>query len=184
MQRISRDTITRNISEILGTNPEQTLTKFDPERKNNATTTAKLQIPEHQRFYVWREQQWSALIDSIMDNYPLPLLVATQHNINSKIVWYIQEGQQRLITIQNFMRGMFKWKNKSYSDLNEEEKRIFLCYKVNLEVIDEPTPEQVAEIFERLNSGKSLTDNDKFWNRRASPVVSFIINKCSLFLYK
>ena len=177
MQRISRDTITRNISEILGTNPEQTLTKFDPERKNNATTTAKLQIPEHQRFYVWREQQWSALIDSIMDNYPLPLLVATQHNINSKIVWYIQDGQQRLITIQNFMRGMFKWKNKSYSDLNEEEKRIFLCYKVNLEVIDEPTPEQVAEIFERLNSGKSLTDNDKFWNRRASPVVSFIINE-------
>jgi len=175
--RISRDTITRNISEILGTTPEHTRSKFEPERNNNATSPAKMQIPEHQRFYVWTEPRWVALIDSIMDNYPLPLIVATQHNINGKNIWYIQDGQQRLITLQNFMQGNFKWKNKSYSELTEDERRIFLCYKVNIEVIDEPTPEQVAEIFERLNNGKSLTDNDKFWNRRESPVVSFVLNE-------
>jgi len=175
--RISRDTITRNISEILGTNAEQTRSKFEPNRNNNTTSIAKLQIPEHQRFYVWTEPRWLALIDSIMDNYPLPLIVITQHNINSKIVWYIQDGQQRLTTIQKFMLGEFKWKNKTYLELNEDEKCIFLCYKVNIEIIDEPTPEQVAEIFERLNNGKSLTDNDKFWNRRESPVVSFILRE-------
>lgn len=175
--RISRDTITRNISEILGTNAEQTRSKFEPNRNNNTTSIAKLQIPEHQRFYVWTEPRWLALIDSIMDNYPLPLIVITQHNINSKIVWYIQDGQQRLTTIQKFMLGEFKWKNKTYLELTEDERCIFLCYKVNIEIIDEPTPEQVAEIFERLNNGKSLTDNDKFWNRRESPVVSFILRE-------
>jgi hypothetical protein len=175
--RISRDTISRSISEILGTNAEQTRSKFEPNRNNNTTSIAKLQIPEHQRFYVWTEPRWLALIDSIMDNYPLPLIVITQHNINSKIVWYIQDGQQRLTTIQKFMLGEFKWKNKTYLELTEDERCIFLCYKVNIEIIDEPTSEQVADLFERLNNGQSLTDNDKFWNRRESPVVSFILRE-------
>lgn len=27
----------------------------------------------------------------------------------------------------------------------------------------------ICEIFERLNSGKPLTDNDKYWNRKETP---------------
>jgi len=60
--------------------------------------------------------------------------------------------------------------------LSMDEKLVFLGYKINCEIIEDPTPDQVAEIFERLNCGKPLTDNDKFWNRRNSTVIDFIMN--------
>jgi hypothetical protein len=48
---------------------------------------------------------------------------------------------------------------------------------VTCEIIQNPTTDQIAEIFERLNCGKPLTDNDKFWNRRESPAVSFALTE-------
>jgi len=81
------------------------------------------------------------------------------------------------MTLQKFILGDFKWNDKTFDELSPEERRLFLSYKINCEIIDEPTPDQIADIFERLNCGKPLTDNDKFYNRRESPVVSFIKNE-------
>lgn len=183
MQRLNRDTISRTIGELLGENPEQTYLKFEPRREHNETTLALLRIPEHQRFYVWSESRKSPLIDSVMENCPLPLMVLTQEIKNGRIAWDVQDGQQRLMTLQKFILGEFKWENKYegipkyYNELSSEEKRVFLSYKINCEIIYQPSPDQVADIFERLNCGKPLTDNDKFWNRRESPVVSFILKE-------
>jgi hypothetical protein len=189
MQRLNRDTISRTIGELIGETPDQTKDKFESERVKNETTKAKLRIPEHQRYYVWPESHKSHLIDSVMENCPLPLMVFTQHIKDGRVVWFIQDGQQRLTTLQHFILGKFPWKNKYerdvngnstekyYNDLSSEEKRLFLSYKINCEIIDEPTPDQVSDIFERLNCGKPLTDNDKFFNRRDSPVISFILNE-------
>lgn len=183
MQRLNRDTISRTIGELLGENPEQTYLKFEPRREHNETTLALLRIPEHQRFYVWSESRKSPLIDSVMENCPLPLMVLTQDIKNGRIAWDVQDGQQRLMTLQKFILGEFKWENKYegiskyYNELSSEEKRMFLSYKINCEIIYQPSPDQVADIFERLNCGKPLTDNDKFYNRRDSPVVSFILKE-------
>lgn len=183
MQRLNRDTISRTIGELLGESQEQTYLKFEPRREHNETTTALLRIPEHQRFYVWSESRKSPLIDSVMENCPLPLMVLTQDIKNGRIAWDVQDGQQRLMTLQKFILGEFKWENKYegiskyYNELTSEEKRMFLSYKINCEIIYQPSPDQVADIFERLNCGKPLTDNDKFYNRRDSPVVSFILKE-------
>ena len=32
----------------------------------------------------------------------------------------------------------------------------------------------ICEIFERLNSGKPLTDNDKYWNRKEAPAMQLL----------
>jgi len=189
MPRLSRDTITRTVAELIGENPDTTFNYFQPNREHNGTTQAKLRIPEHQRFYVWPESRKSPLVDSVMENCPLPLMVFTSHIIDNKVVWYIQDGQQRLMTLQKFMLGEFKWENKEevdgdghviskyFNELAAEEKRMFLSYKITCEVIENPTPDQVADIFERLNCGKPLSDNDKFFNRRESPVISFILGE-------
>lgn len=177
MPRFNRDTISRTIAELIGENSTQTYEKFEPRREHNDTTIAKLRIPEHQRFYVWGDNRKSPLIDSVMENCPLPLMVFTQHILGGRVVWFVQDGQQRLMTLQKFILGEFKWNNKTFDELSSEERRLFLSYKINCEIIDEPTPDQIADIFERLNCGKPLTDNDKFYNRRESPVVSFIKNE-------
>lgn len=184
-QRLNRDTHQKSISDLIGTKPENTKKYFEPMRESErvlvktagADSTAKLQIPEHQRFYVWLESKQISLIDSVMVNNPIPLMVFTEEIVNGRIVTFVQDGQQRLITLQKFMLGHFIWNGKTFDQFDEEERYNFLSYKITCETIKHPTIEQISEIFERLNSGKPLTDNDKFWNRRAAPMVSFALDE-------
>jgi hypothetical protein len=184
MQPVTRISTSHDIKYLLGTSPENTFLNFEPNRHANSTD-ARIRIPEHQRYYCWDTSKQEPLIDTIMTGYPMPLMVLTQHNmpttsggINStNRLLHVQDGQQRLITLQNYILDKFTWNHKKYSELSMDEKLVFLGYKINCEIIDDPTPDQVAEIFERLNCGKPLTDNDKFWNRRNSPVIHFILNQ-------
>jgi hypothetical protein len=193
LARIERSNIRKTVSELIGSNPEDTLIKFEANRdNNNAANSPKLQIPTHQRFYVWPQKNWSNLIDSIMCNFPLPLMVFTNEMVatdeikNGKRVcknfWYIQDGQQRLITLQQFILGKFPWEKFDgtpvyFKDLSDAERNQFLNFELSFELVDDPTLEQVACIFERLNCGKPLTDNDKFWNRRETQIIKFILEE-------
>lgn len=174
--RLNRMTVQRDIRSLIGTNAANTKTKFEPNRDNDATT-ASLRVPPHQRFYVWPEQKRHLLVDSIMNNCPLPLMVFTEQVINGGSAWFVQDGQQRLITLQKFIMGEFTWNEKRYDELDDDDRLNFLGYTVTCEIIKNPTQDQIANIFERLNCGKPLTDNDKFWNRRESAVVSFTMNE-------
>ena len=191
--RLIRVTSQKTIRDLIGSKPENTKKYFEPMRESDrfhdikrkksneeildVTSDAILQIPEHQRFYVWTEAKQVPLIDSIMIDNPIPLMVFTEEVINGKIITFVQDGQQRLITIQKFMLGEFQWNEKNYENFDEDERYNFLGYKITCETIKNPTVEQISDIFERLNSGKPLTDNDKFWNRRASPRVSFALDE-------
>lgn len=172
---VNRTTTTYDIKSLIGTTEENTKTYFEPNR--DTKTEAKIRIPEHQRYYCWDSSKQEPLIDTIMTGYPMPLMVFTEHTINGSSIFNVQDGQQRLITLQNYILGHYTWNNKRYSDLSMDEKLVFLGYKISCEVIKDPTENQIAEIFERLNSGKPLTDNDKFWNRRNLPVIQFLFNE-------
>ena len=176
MNRLNRMTVQNDIRSLIGTNASNTKSRFEPER-TSTSTQAKLRIPDHQRFYIWGESNQVALIDSIMKNSPLPLMVFTEQFIGSSTTWFVQDGQQRLITMQKYMMGEFTWNGQRYANLEEDDRLNFLSYKVTCEIIQNPTTDQIAEIFERLNCGKPLTDNDKFWNRRESPAVSFALTE-------
>jgi len=165
-----------DIKTLLGRRADTTKSMFEPVRTNSATT-AKIRIPEHQRFYVWVLQQQQQLIHTILSNYPMPTFVFTDEMVDGKPVRFVQDGQQRLTTIQNYILGEFSCNDKYYTELSEDERSTFLDYQLSCEIITNPTHEQIAEIFERLNAGKPLTDNDKFWNRRSSPLVSFVFNE-------
>lgn len=174
---LNRMTVQRDIRSLIGTNASNTKSKFEPNRENE-TTVANLRVPPHQRFYVWPESKRSLLVDSIMNNCPLPLMVFTEQIIQtSGSAWFVQDGQQRLITLQKFIMGEFTWNEKRYDELDDDDRLNFLGYTVTCEIIKNPTQDQIANIFERLNCGKPLTDNDKFWNRRDSETVSFTINE-------
>jgi len=175
-KQVTRISTSHDIKYLLGTCPENTLLNFEPNRDINSSE-ARIRIPEHQRYYCWDVSKQEPLIDTVMTGYPMPLMVLTQHTVHTgSRLLHVQDGQQRLITLQNYIFDKFTWNNKKYSELSMDEKLVFLGYKINCEIIEDPTPDQVAEIFERLNCGKPLTDNDKFWNRRNSTVIDFIMN--------
>ena len=175
-QRLKRDTLQKKIVDLIGSCIDDTKAVFEPNR-SDANTPALLRIPEHQRFYVWPESKKSLLVDSIMNNCPLPLMVFTEQPVNGETIWFVQDGQQRLITLQKFIMGEFLWNKKRYDELTMTDRLHFLGYTVTCEIIKNPTVDQIADIFERLNCGKPLTDNDKFWNRKDSAVVSFTLNE-------
>ena len=172
--KVLRTSEIKSIADLLGDSAENTTEYFQCDRD---IKNALILIPQHQRYYVWSKSQQESLIDSIMNNFPMPLLVFTEYVENNKQIWYVQDGQQRLTTIQRFIQGKFKWNNKNFEGLDNRESRAFLGYQIACSIIKSPTDAQVADIFERLNKGKTLSHNDKFYNRKNEPIIDFTINE-------
>lgn len=172
--KVLRTSEIKSIADLLGDSAENTTEYFQCDRD---IKNALILIPEHQRYYVWTKSHQESLIDSIMNNFPMPLLVFTEYVENNKQIWYVQDGQQRLTTIQRFIQGKFEWNGKKFEDLTNRESRAFLGYQIACSIIKSPTDAQVADIFERLNKGKTLSHNDKFYNRKNEHIIDFTINE-------
>ena len=62
---------------------------------------------------------------------------------------------------------------RKFSELSAAMQQNFMNYQVTLEIFSgrQITHDQIAEIFNRLNSGKPLGDNDKYYARMNSPIL-------------
>jgi hypothetical protein len=171
--------ITRSIfqiSAIIGDSPETTKNMFDPREDRTKQSSSLYIVPDNQRFDAWTDDnKKSALIDSVMKNYPMPSFVMSRHRDGDKDVHHIQDGQQRLRTFQKYILGKFPWNGKKFSELSRQEERNFLTYQINCDIIADANRKELSVIFERINSGKPLTDNDKYHNRIESNVLTFIM---------
>ena len=68
--------------------------------------------PEFQRTYIWREPMKSELILSIIEKYPIGNIILYQkpnpdpdNIIDSEFIWETVDGQQRLLTIKEFIEN-------------------------------------------------------------------------------
>ena len=174
LMRITRSIF--QISNIVGDSPETTKNMFDPREDRSIQSPAPYVVPDNQRFDAWTDDnKKSDLIDSVMKNYPMPSFVMSRHRIGDRDVHHIQDGQQRLRTFQKYILGKFTWNGKKFSELSRQEERTFLTYQINCDVIADANRHELSIIFERINSGKPLTDNEKFHNRIESNVLTFIM---------
>ncbi|MCS4531535.1 DUF262 domain-containing protein [Corynebacterium sp. ES2730-CONJ] len=120
-----------------------------------------------QRTFVWKKPQQDRFIESILLGYPIPnIFLVKQQEEN----FLVLDGQQRLITLQNFLPGeggdgkKFKlenvseqFKGKAYFDLEPRLQRKLKNSLIQA-IILSTTPKAanhraVYQIFERLNSG-------------------------------
>ena len=69
------------------------------------------EIPFFQRRYVWEEENWKELLDSLSDADDCPFLgsIILKENKDSEdnIFWTVIDGQQRLTTLSILMRACF-----------------------------------------------------------------------------
>ncbi len=135
-----------------------------------------------QRNYVWKIEQQSMLIDSILRGYPVPDIYANRTEAHTEkgtkyYVYDVLDGQQRLTTIARFVAGKFALKGLPefedeegnsvdlndcyYDDLDENYKEVLNNFTFRIQYYDNMDDESVAEIFRRLNNGKSLTNIEK-----------------------
>ena len=177
---VIREHTSRSLISLIS--PDQ----FDPNDRVGSQKTYR--VPEHQRYPSWSQVNKERLVDSVMANWIIGQITLTKHNEQSGEEYFnVQDGQTRMGALQEFVMDEFPWNGKLYSEMTAEERARFNNYTVQLDIFKkERTMSQtdfnrvICEIFERLNNGKPLTDNDKYWNRSDTPAMQLLNRlKCS-----
>lgn len=138
----------------------------------------KYRIPEHQRFQKWNKTKKQRIVETVLSNFPMSGIIVSRHVEDAETYYDIEDGQSRLTILQQFYNNKFPIKVGSssfkFSELEFEYQNKFEEYKINIEVIDGASKEMITDIFERLQEGKPLKDEDKYWNRKDdAPLVKY-----------
>jgi hypothetical protein len=164
--------------------------------------------PEYQRGIAWTKHQRAMLVDSVLRGYPLPRFYfqkksATDPFGNQSVVLEVIDGQQRLIALSNYRADHWAlfdpkdpkvhlpaairrlpcpWAGRTFSALPDDLKQRFLTTKLPCVVIEQfDTPEEVRDIFIRLQAGTALTRQQvrDAWPGNVGPFVESLAGKMS-----
>lgn len=136
-------------------------------------------VPQHQRFYLWDKTQREKLVTTIVRGFPMPNVIISKGKHRGE--YGVEDGQQRLTTIFLYMLNCFPvmvGDHKVYYDAvpSKKSEKCFVLeqlglksffddYEMQVQDIAGAGPDEISEIFERLNSGRPLSDGDRYWNR-------------------
>lgn len=134
--------------------------------------------PELQRKYVWDKVEASRFIESILLGLPVPSVFLAQSGSQKLIV----DGYQRIMTVYDYMRGIFstdkkvfrlsnsekinaRWRNKAFSELSTDDQRKIKSTTIHAIIFEQKKPENdgtsLYQVFERINtSGRALTPQE------------------------
>ncbi|MGB7788042.1 DUF262 domain-containing protein [Methanoregula sp.] len=158
---------------------------FTLEVLNNKMISGDIEVRPFQRQYVWKPYQATRLIESFLVGLPVPPIFLYIDSTTQK--FNVIDGQQRLRTIQYFIKGQFgaeykgkstifrlkelsplsKWYNKTFQELSGEDKRKLLNCVLRAIVVKQLDPKDdtsIYHIFERLNTGGTLLTNQEIRN--------------------
>ena len=120
---------------------------------------------EYQRGDIWKEGQKIELIQSIVNRYSIGVLVLF---VNDQGQYEILDGQQRILTIQQYLAGKLDVSNADltpYADLNLQEKTLLDAYCVFYLKLKSHDPdrkeEDIVQTFLRLQQGTPLNKAEK-----------------------
>lgn len=123
--------------------------------------------PSFQRKYVWDHKRASKLIESMLLGLPIPQIFLYRESDTQNLL--VVDGQQRLISINSFLKGKFdngkkftllnvhsQWEGKTCDMLTEADKRRVKNYVLRATIFEQTDPKDdtsIYEIFQRLNTG-------------------------------
>lgn len=118
----------------------------------------KLDIrPPYQREFIYKEKQRDAVIDTITKEFPLNVMYwAVREDGNYEVI----DGQQRTISICQYVEGDFAFNSRYFHNLQKDEKEQILNYKLMVYLCTGSDSEKL-EWFETINiAGEKLTDQE------------------------
>jgi hypothetical protein len=152
----------------------------------------------YQRKLVWTEPEKVRLIDSILNDYPILLILLAVHSTDPSgdVEYEIIDGMQRLQAIFSFIENGYPLTDKRYFDVEEfpraklaadqgsfktvssehpkikrEECANLLDYQLAITIYPTTDPVKITEVFGRINSsGKQLSPQER---RQAGIVTLF-----------
>jgi hypothetical protein len=137
----------------------------------------KLDIrPPYQREFIYKDKQREAVIDTITKNFPLNVMYwAVREDGNFEVI----DGQQRTISICQFVTGEFAYMFRFFHNLQKDEQEQILNYKLMVYLCS-GTDSQKLEWFKTINiAGEKLTEQELrnavysgSWVSTAKPIFS------------
>ena len=113
---------------------------------------------------VWPVAAKSYLVETVLLGYPIPKMVFHQKTdvVTRATVREIVDGQQRSTALLEFFNNELRLSNnlddaedvagKTYDQLDEDQKRAFLEYGLEIDLFVSASPEEVRTTFRRINS--------------------------------
>lgn len=118
----------------------------------------KLNIrPKFQREFVYNEKQRNEVIKSINSNFPLNVMYWI---CNEDGTYEVLDGQQRTISICEYVDGAYSIDSRAFHNLTETERNHILNYKL-LIYFCEGNDKEIQDWFKIINiAGEKLTDQE------------------------
>ena len=118
----------------------------------------KLDIrPPYQREFIYKDKQRDAVINTVTKNFPLNVMYwAVREDGTFEVI----DGQQRTISICQYIDGDFAFQNRYFHNLKADEKEKILNYTLMVYVCS-GTESEKLEWFKTINiAGEKLTEQE------------------------
>ena len=113
--------------------------------------------PPYQREFIYKDKQRDAVINTITKNFPLNVMYWA---LNEDGTFEVIDGQQRTISICQYINGDFAYQNRYFHNLKADEKEQILSYKLMVYVCSGSESEKL-EWFKTINiAGEKLTEQE------------------------
>ena len=118
----------------------------------------KLDIrPKYQREFVYTGKQRDAVIETIKNGFPLNVMYWVKTDQGN---FEVLDGQQRTISIGQYVNGDFSLNERYFHNLTDEEKNLILNYELMI-YFCEGTDKERLDWFRIINiAGEKLTDQE------------------------
>ena len=136
--------------------------------------------PPYQREFIYKDQQREAVIDTVNKNFPLN----TMYWVRNGSKYEVLDGQQRTISICQYVEGEFAVNYRYFHNLEPEEKKALLDYKLMIYVCEGNNTEKLEwfqviniageklypqELRNAVHTGPWLTDAKKIFSKSDCP---------------
>ena len=113
--------------------------------------------PPYQREFVYKDKQRAAVINTVTKDFPLNVLYwAVREDGNFEVI----DGQQRTISICQYVEGDFAFEDRYFHNLQSDEKEQILNYKLMVYLCS-GTDSEKLEWFRTINiAGEKLTNQE------------------------
>jgi len=118
----------------------------------------KLNIrPKYQREFVYKDKQRDAVIETIRKDFPLNVMYWVDNGDGN---YEVLDGQQRTISICEYVKGTFSINYQYFHNLEQDEKEQILNYKLMI-YFCKGTDKEKLDWFKTINiAGEKLTDQE------------------------
>jgi len=113
--------------------------------------------PKYQREFIYSDAEQKAVIDTVTKGYPLNVMYWA---VREDGTYEVMDGQQRTLSICEYVAGKFDYFFRYFSNLSTEEQDRILDYGLTVYFCEGGDDEKL-EWFKTINiSGKELTDQE------------------------